>query len=310
MTSELCIMACSFPCQDLSLAGNGAGLNGERSGTFWGFLKLIQNLRTDGRKPSMVILENVYGTLTSHKGKDFEAIVQSVAGEGYNFGAVVIDAVQFVPQSRPRVFIICIDENFTIPEAIINDHPSPALHPDKIISAYISLPKKVQSKWKWWRMPEPDQPLMTLEEIIEDEPQCIKWNTKEETQKILLMMTPLNRQKVIAAQETGQVKVGTIYKRTRDGVQRSEVRFDGIAGCLRTPSGGSSRQSIIVVEGPQIRTRLISPREAARLMGLPETYVLPSKYNEAYHLIGDGVVVPVVAHIKQNVLHPIINANA
>lgn len=300
----------SFPCQDLSLAGNGAGLNGERSGTFWGFLKLIQGLRTDGRKPSMVILENVYGTLTSHEGKDFEAIAKSVAGEGYNFGAVVIDAVQFLPQSRPRVFIICIDENFTIPEEIISDRASPAWHPDKVISAYNSLPKKVKSKWKWWRMPEPDQPLMTLEEIIEDEPQGVKWNTKKETQKILSMMTPLNRQKVIAAQQTGQVKVGTIYKRTREGVQRAEVRFDGIAGCLRTPSGGSSRQTIMVVEGPQIRTRLISPREAARLMGLPETYVLPSKYNEAYHLVGDGVVVPVVAHIKQNVLHPIINANA
>jgi DNA (cytosine-5)-methyltransferase 1 len=124
------------------------------------------------------------------------------------------------------------------------------------------------------------------------------------------MMTPLNRQKVIAAQQGGQVQVGTIYKRTREGIQRAEVRFDGVAGCLRTPSGGSSRQTIMVVEGAKIRTRLISPREAARLMGLPETYVLPSKYNEAYHLVGDGVVVPVVAHINQNVLLPVINANA
>jgi DNA (cytosine-5)-methyltransferase 1 len=66
----------------------------------------------------------------------------------------------------------------------------------------------------------------------------------------------------------------------------------------------------MVVDGPRIRTRLISPREAARLMGLPENYILPSKYNEAYHLLGDGVVVPVVAHIGQNILMPIFNANA
>lgn len=300
----------SFPCQDLSLAGNGAGLNGERSGAFWGFLKLIRELRAQGRKPSMIVIENVYGTLTSHEGKDFEAIAKSIAGEGYNFGAIVMDAVQFVPQSRPRVFIICIDENFAIPEDVICERASPSWHPDKVICAYNALPKKVKNKWKWWRMPEPNQALTTLNEIIEAEPQGVKWHTEKETQQLLSMMTPLNRQKVIAAQQSGQVQVGAIYKRTREGIQRAEVRFDGVAGCLRTPSGGSSRQTIMVVEGPIIRTRLISPREAARLMGLPETYVLPSKYNDAYHLVGDGVVVPVVSHINQNILLPVINANA
>lgn len=300
----------SFPCQDLSLAGNGAGLKGERSGTFWGFIKLIQELRLQNRKPSMIVLENVYGTLTSHEGKDFEAIAKSVAGEGYNFGAIVMDAVQFVPQSRPRVFIICIDENLNIPNDVFCKRATPAWHPEKVISAYNSLPKKVKSKWKWWKLPEPTQPLMTLDDIIEEEPQGVKWHTKKETQAILSMMTPLNREKVITAQQAGRLQVGTIYKRTREGIQRAEVRFDGVAGCLRTPGGGSSRQTIMVVDGPRIRTRLISPREAARLMGLPENYILPSKYNEAYHLLGDGVVVPVVAHIGQNILMPIFNANA
>ena len=299
----------SFPCQDLSLAGNGAGLNGERSSTFWGFMKLIKGLGSEGRKPSMIVLENVYGTLTSHEGKDFEAIAKSVASEGYNFGAIVVDAVQFVPQSRPRVFIICIDENLFIPNNAACERPSPAWHPEKVICAYNSLPKKVKSKWMWWNMPEPNQPLRTLDDIIEDEPVGVKWHTKKETQKILSMMTTLNRQKVLAAQQTENLKVGTIYKRTREGIQRAEVRFDGVAGCLRTPSGGSSRQTIMIVEGATIRTRLISPREAARLMGLPENYILPSKYNEAYHLVGDGVVVPVVAHINQNILLPVINLN-
>jgi len=300
----------SFPCQDLSLAGNGAGLNGERSSTFWGFMKLIKGLRSEGRKPSIIVLENVYGTLTSHEGKDFEAIAKSVTSEGYNFGAIVVNAVQFVPQSRQRVFIICIDENLVTPNNAVCERPSPSWHPEKIICAYNSLPKKVKNKWMWWNMPEPNQPLMTLDDIIEDEPVGVKWHTKKETQRILSLMTPLNRRKVLAAQQSQNLKVGTIYKRTRDGIQRAEVRFDGIAGCLRTPSGGSSRQTIMVVEGPSIRSRLISPREAARLMGLPENYILPSRYNEAYHLIGDGVVVPVVAYINENILLPVIEINA
>jgi len=123
------------------------------------------------------------------------------------------------------------------------------------------------------------------------------------------MMTELNRRKVMEAQRYGALKVGTIYRRTRDGVQRAEVRFDGIAGCLRTPAGGSSRQTIMVVNGSHVRTRLISPREAARLMGLPDTYRLPARYNDAYHLLGDGVVVPVVAHLNSHILLPILQAN-
>ena len=122
-------------------------------------------------------------------------------------------------------------------------------------------------------------------------------------------MTPTNRSKLIAAQAGGVTRVGTIYRRTRNGIVRAEVRFDGISGCLRTPTGGSSRQTLIVVEGPRIRSRLLSAREAARLMGLPDGYQLPQRYNDAYHLVGDGVAVPVVRHLAQHILAPVLAAN-
>ena len=156
----------------------------------------------------------------------------------------------------------------------------------------------------------PTQRAGTLDDIIEREPTGVRWHTEEETQRLLSMMTAGHRRKVMEAQRLGCLKAGSIYRRTRDGIQRAEVRFDGVAGCLRTPAGGSSRQTIMVVHGPVVRTRLISPREAARLMGLPETYELPNRYNDAYHLLGDGVVVPVVAHLRQHLLTPIMMANA
>ncbi len=84
------------------------------------------------------------------------------------------------------------------------------------------------------------------------------------------------------------------------------MRFDDVAGCLRTPAGGSSRQLILVVEGQKVRSRLISGRETARLMGLPDDYRLPTNYNEAYHLTGDGVVVPVVRHLAEHLFEPIL----
>ena len=62
----------------------------------------------------------------------------------------------------------------------------------------------------------------------------------------------------------------------------------------------------MVVEGKRIRSRLLSAREAARLMGLPDSYRLPANYNDAYHLAGDGVATPVVRFLAQSILEPIL----
>lgn len=304
----------SFPCQDLSLAGGGAGLKGERSGTFWPFWNLMKALVQEGRAPKIIVLENVCGTLTSHEGKDFTAICSAFQEEDYLFGAVVIDAVRFVPQSRPRLFIIGVRRGVKIPP-VLSGGPSAAWHTRSVRTAYDRLPAELKENWIWWNFPEPPERKTRLADLIEDNPASVQWHTAEETQQLLSMMSPVNLAKVEAAKRAGQRVVGTIYKRTRrdkDGfkVQRAEVRFDGVAGCLRTPAGGSSRQLIIVVDGPSVRTRLISSRETARLMGLPDEYQLPENYNEAYHLTGDGVVVPVVRHLAAHVFEPILAGQA
>jgi len=299
----------SFPCQDLSLAGNGVGLDGDRSGAFWGFWKIVKALNREGRKPRMVVLENVLGTLTSHEGKDFEQIAKAVATEGYTFGAVVMDAVHFVPQSRPRLFVIGVDATLALPDSVHVDLPTPAWHPDALIRAYNRLSPSAKKAWRWWSPPAPTKRIDTMDGIVEQEPEGVAWHTAEHTLDLLNMMSDVNRRKVMEAQRLGGVKVGTIYRRTRNGIQRAEVRFDGIAGCLRTPAGGSSRQTIMVVDGPVVRSRLISPREMARLMGLAEDYQLPDRYNDAYHLLGDGVAVPVVRHIREHLLDAVLTAN-
>jgi DNA (cytosine-5)-methyltransferase 1 len=66
----------------------------------------------------------------------------------------------------------------------------------------------------------------------------------------------------------------------------------------------------VIVEGNSIRSRLLSPREGARLMGLADDYVLPGNYNEAYHLVGDGVAVPVVRFLAAHILEPILAPSA
>lgn len=303
----------SFPCQDLSLAGAGAGLRGERSGTFWPFWNLIKALDDEDRAPPMIVLENVCGALTSHGGKDFAAIGAAIADAGYRFGALVIDAVDFVPQSRPRLFIVAVDKNYPIPDRLMQPAPDEQWHTGALIEGYGRLSKLARDSWLWWRLPPPPKRNTVFADLIEEKPKGVPWHTAAETRKLLGMMSPVNKSKLEAAKKAGRRMVGAIYKRTRsDGnggkTQRAEIRFDDIAGCLRTPAGGSSRQTIMLVDGSNVRSRLLSPREAARLMGLPEDYELPENYNEAYHLAGDGVVVPVVRHIAENILEPMLAA--
>jgi len=301
----------SFPCQDLSLAGAGAGLRGERSGTFWPFWKLMKGLVAAKRPPQMIVLENVCGTLTSHGGKDFAMICKAFVDAGYSVGALVIDARLFVPQSRPRLFIIGVHENTAIPENLISQGSVLRWHNKALTTAYAKLPKSVQDEWIWWNLPTPRSRRLSLADIIEENPVHPEWFTAAETKQLLAMMSTLNREKLRKAKQMKRRVVGGIYKRTRSDekgrkVQRAEIRFDEIAGCLRTPAGGSSRQVILIVEGESVRARLISARETARLMGLRDNYVLPENYNEAYHLTGDGVVVPVIRHLAKHIFEPIL----
>jgi DNA (cytosine-5)-methyltransferase 1 len=155
---------------------------------------------------------------------------------------------------------------------------------------------------------------ISLSDLIDADPKGVQWHSEAETKYLLDMMTDLNRKKVEAAKQIATKVVGTIYRRTRpdeNGIkrQRAEVRFDEVAGCLRTPAGGSSRQTIMIIEGDEVRSRLLSPREAAALMGLPDTYELPVRYNDAYKLAGDGVAVPVVRHLAASIFEPILRRN-
>jgi DNA (cytosine-5)-methyltransferase 1 len=301
----------SFPCQDLSLAGNGAGLDGVRSGTLIKFWSLMVDLAREGRRVPIIALENVVGALTSNEGRDFHAMAELATEAGYRFGALVIDAARFVPQSRPRLFFIAVSDCVEIPAKCELGGPGDEWHNTRLRTAVGDLSARLQDRWIWWALPRPPHTPRSLNDIIEFENDHLTWHDREETERILAMMSEANATKIRKAKAYGKRIVGTIYKRVRieNGAkaQRAEVRFDQISGCLRTPVGGSSRQTIIVVEGRSVRSRLMTPREAVRLMGLPDSYRLPESYNDGYHLAGDGVVVSVVRFVATHILAPLLD---
>ncbi len=288
----------SFPCQDLSLAGWRKGIKAERSGTYWEFWRLMRDSLGEGDRPPIIVIENVVGMLY---GKDFPILCESLAALGMQFGPLVIDARQFLPQSRPRVFVVAVDSRVDC-SLLVNEEVDEAPWFTKAAkSAHTKIPATLRDSWRWWKLPEPSTTIPPVEDIIEETPTSVEWHEPKETKRLLAMMTDVNSEKTERAIERGR-SVGFIYKRIRQGVQRAEVRFDGVAGCLRTPQGGSSRQIVLVIDDGSIKSRLLSPREAARLMGVPDSFWLPSKYNDAYRAIGDGVAVPVVRWLSDQLL--------
>ncbi|RAK63284.1 DNA cytosine methyltransferase [Phenylobacterium kunshanense] len=294
----------SSPCQDFSLAGARAGLGGGRSSAFFGFWRLMEALDDQGRAPRAIVIENVTGLLTSRDGADFVALGRALAARGYSFGALEIDAACVLPQSRPRVFVVAARD---VPPGLMGDSP---FHTRAVRAAHAALPDEVARAWVWWGLAAPPARNTDLAALLEPD-DAVDWHTPAQTARLLALMGPLHRARLEAA--TGRA-VGAIFRRTRieDGHrrQRAEVRFDGLAGCLRTPRGGSSRQAIVVVEGGEARTRLLSPREAARLMGLPDGYRLPATTTGALHVAGDGVAVPVVRWLASRLLEPLLDGPA
>jgi DNA (cytosine-5)-methyltransferase 1 len=301
----------SFPCQDVSLAGERRGLAAPRSGAFWGFHALIEKLAHDKRAPDVLALENVCGLLSSHGGADFQALVHALDALGYRVGALEIDAALFTPQSRPRLFVVA---SRNAPASLITSGPAEPFHSQALRNVVARMPDGLRKRFVWWRLDGPPKRNTRLADLLDDEPQGVAWQSAEQTAKLLSQMSTLQRARVDALRESGRREVGAVFRRIRvehgERVQRAEARFDGIAGCLRTPAGGSSKQILLFVEGDQVRSRLLSPREAARLMGVPEHYPLPEGQTAALHLVGDAVCVPVVRWLSQQLLAPLAGAAA
>jgi DNA (cytosine-5)-methyltransferase 1 len=302
----------SFPCQDLSLAGARSGLKGERSGVFYGFWRLIEALGRQGRAPRMIGIENVTGLLTCSGGADFTALCEALDAGGYRFGALEIDARWFVPQSRPRLFITALHKDVPIPGDLVLDGEPDSLspfHTRAVRRAADALPAHLKKSWVWWALPVPPLTNRRLEDMLEP-PRKVAWHSPEETRRLVDLMSPANTEKLEAVRRSGAPATGALYRRMRveNGrkVQRAEVRFDGLAGCLRTPGGGSSRQFVMTVKGRRVRTRPMVAREYARLMGLPDDYRLPARERAGLHLAGDGVAVDVVAFLGALLFEPVL----
>ena len=278
----------SFPCQDLSLAGAMGGIHAARSGLVWEWLRVLDEMDT---KPKLLLLENVTGLLSSNNGDNYRALHYALVERGYDCGAIVLNASHFVPQSRPRVFIIAVMHGEPIPQELVGSGPC-WLHNQAATKLGESLPG-----WIWWTTEKPAKRQSSLYDIVET-------GIPFDKDHALRLIPPHHQAKL---NEYDKICV-TGYRRTRHGEQQLELRFDGIAGCLRTPEGGSSKQYLIIKENGETHARLLTVREAARLMGAPDSFILPGSYNDGYKAMGDAVAMPVAQFIGEKFLANIAEA--
>jgi DNA (cytosine-5)-methyltransferase 1 len=287
----------SSPCTDLSLAGSRAGLAGAQSGTFWHFTRLLKDLGND--RPEVVVLENVVGLATSHGGDDLTAAITEFNDLGYSVDVLAIDARRFLPQSRPRLFLVGAQHP---PKDAVE--PNSQLRPDWLQWVYGDKSLRTHRA----ELPAPPAPKTeglaeTLEEIpLDDE----RWWGAARTEAFTMSLSPTQRERVMKLKRSSSVKYRTAYRRTRNGVAVWEVRPDDVSGCLRTARGGSSKQAVVRLGNKHLHVRWMTPREYARLMGVGDYNLSAARNNQALFGFGDAVVVPAVSWLAKNYLMPLV----
>lgn len=292
----------SFPCTDLSLAGARRGLNEGQSSAFWGFYQLVRGM--NHRRPPLILLENVTGFLTSNQGEDFHSALSSLSKLGYTIDAFIVDAAHFVPQSRPRLFVVCKQGVEALPRLSVDQLTPNELRPAALLKAVRTTDKSVN--WSFSELPAlPEYGIARLDDILDDvPPYSPQWWDKKRAEYLLNQMSDRHRAAADEMIRKRSRSYGTVFRRVRNGRSMAELRTDGIAGCLRTPKGGSGRQILFQAGYGTYRARLLNPNECARLMGA-RGYRVTAPLNQALFGFGDAVCVDVIEWIAKHYLNPL-----
>lgn len=287
----------SFPCTDLSLAGKRAGLVGRHSSTFFQFTRVLEEM--GDRRPRVVALENVTALASSHGGEDLAAAVSELNRLGYSVDVLTLDARRFVPQSRPRLFLVgALNPPEDVPD------PNSELRPDWLQTVF-GDPSLVTHRAA---LPAPPPPQTSgLAEYVEQMAvEDSRWWDKDRVTKFLGSLSPAQSARLELLRKAPAESFRTAYRRTRKGIPMWEIRADDISGCLRTARGGSSKQAVVKAGNGGVQVRWMTSFEYASLMGAGEYTLEGLRDSHILFGFGDAVCVDAVAWLGQNYLLPLL----
>ncbi|EME8538593.1 DNA cytosine methyltransferase [Salmonella enterica] len=285
----------SSPCTDLSLAGKRIGLRGGReSSAFFGFTDLLAGMNE--RRPEVIVLENVTGLASSHNREDLRAAVKEFNALGYAVDAITLDARRFVPQSRPRLFLIGAKN------PIDGGEQDTCLRPDWL--SWVHKDPEVRT----FIMPLPKAPELLgqgftheIEAMPDNDP---RWWNADKVALFKESMTTVQRERLEHFVALDGTTARTAYRRTRNSIPVWEMRAEDISGCLRTARGGSSKQAVAIMGRGELKIRWMTGLEYARLMGAGWYTLENLRDSQIQYGFGDAVVVPVVGWVARHMILP------
>ena len=217
-------------------------------------------------------------------------------GLDYTCDLVMVDARWFVPQSRPRVFVVA--SQLSLGEA--TSWQASPLRPSwtgKFVQKNSTLQMQAA------RLPGPPPQYGHLAHFVELYPSHHPfWWNGERLESFVSSLSPVQANRLESMRGAEYVTYATAYRRTRYGKPVWEIRSDDIAGCLRTGRGGSSRQALVEAGQGSVRVRWMTAGEYARLQGAPDVSFGGVTEAQARFALGDAVCVPAVAWLLRNYL--------
>ena len=289
----------SFPCTDLSVAGARAGLGGRYSSLVNEFLRIVEEMR--GKRPKVVVLENVLGFATSRGGSDLFSTIEKLNSIGYVCDILVLDAARFVPQSRPRIFVVA----WTGRPTKLDLYFASDARPPWTLSFRERNPDLGFQTLNLPPLPHCSETLAdVVERIIPEHP---AWWPREGLDGFSNSLSAIQHERLETLKSSDSLRWATAYRRTRQGKAVWEIRGDSISGCLRTGRGGSSRQAVVEAGCGDFRVRWMTAREYCRLQGAPDLDLAGVSENQGRFALGDAVCVPVVSWLAKNILLPLLS---
>jgi DNA (cytosine-5)-methyltransferase 1 len=267
-----------FPCQPFSLAGVSKknslgrphGFECTTQGTL--FFDVARIIST--KRPAAFLLENVKNLLSHDKGTTFEVIIQTLRDElGYDIHYKVIDGQHFTPQHRERIIIVGFRE-------------------------------KTGFSWDDLRLPADGPRLASILHKTDGSEPVLDWDDGkyfDHNNKIVHPKYTLTPNMWTYLQAYAEK-----HRAAGNGFGFGLAHPDSVTRTLsaRYHKDGSE---ILVYQGKNKRPRRLTPRECARLMGLPDTFKIPVSDTQAYRQFGNSVVMPVMKEVAR-IMAPHIQA--
>ena len=287
------IMTYSFPCQDLSKAGNGAGMakgSGTHSGMLWEVERILDEC--NGNLPQILLMENVPDVIGANNVKHFAQWVKKLEHLGYTSKWQCLNAKDYgVPQNRDRCFMVSWLGNhyYDFPTPIKLEKRLKDVLETNVDEKYYLNDDTIEriSKWKSQQQP--------LDHILNDNscsPCLTARGAGEEHSGMILYGEKMKNTAILAVGEP----------LTLDE-QNGYIRQDGTVGTLTT-DGSSPKHNNRIVENYRIRK--LTPKECGRLMGVRDDDIDKMSVNQSnsslYHCFGDSIVVDVLMAIFKQMI--------